>query len=46
MRKGQNGECNVRNFMMFFLGMSSDVTAFKVRIFASDFEFLLGVNEY
>ena len=29
-----------------FFGMSSDVQEFKVRIFANDFEFWIGVNEY
>ena len=37
-KKRQNGECNVRNFRRFFIGMSSDVPAFKVHVFASDFE--------
>ena len=46
MRKRQNSECNVENFRRFFFGMSSDVPAFKVCIFASDFKFCLGVNEY
>ena len=37
-----------RNFGLFFFGMSSDVPAFKVRVFASDFhfKFWIGVNEY
>ena len=43
MRKRQNCECNVRNFKQFsfiyLFGMSSDVLVFKVRVFASDFEF-------
>ena len=39
-KKSQNGECNVRNFRRFFFGMSFDVPAFKVRMFASDFDFL------
>ena len=38
MRKRQNDECNVRNFRRVFFGMISDVPAFKVRVFASDFE--------
>ena len=38
MRKRQNGECNVRNFWRLLFGMSSDIPAFKVCIFASDFE--------
>ena len=29
-----------------FFDMSSDVPAFKVRVFASNFEFWIGVNEY
>ena len=39
MRKRQNGEFNVRNFRCFFFGMSSDVPAFKVRVFAGYFDF-------
>ena len=39
MRKVQNGECNNRNMLKFFLRMSSDVPVFKVPVFASDFEF-------
>ena len=31
----KNGECNVRNFKRFFLGISSDVPAFKVPVFVS-----------
>ena len=31
---------------VFFSGMSSDVPDFKFRAFASDFESLIGVNEY
>ena len=39
MRKRQNGKCNVRNFWQVFSWvMSFDVPAFKVCIFASDFE--------
>ena len=30
----------------FLFGMSPDVPAFKVRVFTSDFKFLIGVNEY
>ena len=45
MRKTLNGESNVRKFRQFFFGMSSDVTSFKFRNFASVFEFLIGVNE-
>ena len=37
--KRQNSEFNVTNFRQFFFGMSSDVPAFKVRVFASDLEF-------
>ena len=44
IRKWQNGECNVRNFRRFFFGMSSDVPAFKVRVFASDFECLINIS--
>ena len=33
MRKGQNGECNVRNLRRVFFDMNSDVPAFKVRVF-------------
>ena len=40
------GECNVRNFRHFFFSMSSDVPAFKVCVFAHDFEFLVELNEY
>ena len=29
-----------------FFGMSSDVPEFKVCVFASDFKFGIGVNEY
>ena len=46
MRKVKNGECNVRNFRRVFFGMSFDETAFKVYIFASDFEFWIEVNEF
>ena len=31
---------NDRNFRRFFFGMSSDAPRFKVRVFASDLEFL------
>ena len=31
---------------VFFSSMNSDVLAFKVHVFASDFEFLIGVNKY
>ena len=47
-------KCNIRNFRLFFfffflifflnLGMSSDVPAFKVRAFTSNFEFWIGVK--
>ena len=33
------------NFDRFF-GMNPDVLAFKDRVFTSDFNFLIGVNEY
>ena len=36
----------LKNFRQDFFGMSSDVPAFKIHIFASDFEFLIGINEY
>ena len=32
--------------VLFFIGMSSDVLALKVLVFANDFEILIGVNEY
>ena len=36
----QNGERNFRNFRRVLFGiMSSDVTAFNVHVFTSDFEF-------
>ena len=46
MRKMHNGKCrpNVRNFRRFFFGISSDVPAFKVHVFAGDFEVCIGVN--
>ena len=31
--------------VFFFIVMSSDVPSFKVRIFSSDFKFLIGVNQ-
>ena len=37
---------NARNFRRFYFGMSSDVQAFKDRVFASDFEFWIEVDEY
>ena len=50
IRKKQNGECDVKIdillFFFFFFGMSSGAPVFKVRVFASDFEFLVRVNEY
>ena len=46
MRKRQNGECNVRDFRRCLFDMSSDVRAFKTPVFASDFEFWVGVNVY
>ena len=42
----QNGECYVRNFRLFFFGMSLDVPAIKFHIFTSDFKFWIGVTEY
>ena len=35
--KTQNGECNIRNFKQFLLGISPDIPAFKLRVFTSDF---------
>ena len=31
---------------IFFFGMRVNVQAFKVRVFANDFEFGIGVNKY
>ena len=31
---------------VFSFGMSSHIPAFKIRVFASDFEFAIEVNEY
>ena len=31
---------------VFFFGVNSDVPAFKILVFASDFDFLIEVNEY
>ena len=42
----QSGKYNDRHFRRVFFGVSSDVPAFRVRVFASDFEFLIGINEY
>ena len=36
MRKRKNGECNFKHFRLVFFGVSSDIPAFKVPIFASD----------
>ena len=33
-------------FDVCFFGMSSDLPAFRVRVFADDFELLIGVNKY
>ena len=35
---------NVEYFKWFLSGMSPDVPAFKVRVFTSDFRFLIGVK--
>ena len=45
MRKMKNGECNVRNLWIFFFEMCFDVLAFKVPVYASNFEFWIEVNE-
>ena len=36
----------LENFATFFFGMSYDVRAFKVSVFASDLEFGIEVDEY
>ena len=43
--KGKMAKCNFRNFRRFFFGMSSDIPACKVCVFANDFEFWIEVNE-
>ena len=34
------------SFFFLFFDMSSDVQAFEVRVFTSDFEFWIGIDEY
>ena len=49
MGKRQNGDVMLEIldvFFSFFVCMSSGVPAFKVRVFAIDFEFWIGVNKY
>ena len=46
MKKMQNGGCNVSYFRQVFFGMSSGVPVLKILVFASDFEFWIGLNEY
>ena len=36
----------LENLDVLSFSKSSDALAFKVRVFASDFEFWIGVNEY
>ena len=46
MTKKQDGECNVRNFRRFSLGVSSDVLEFIVPVLQVTLNFKFEVNEY
>ena len=45
-KKGKMANVMLKILRQFSFGMSSAIPAFKVRVFASDFEILIGINEY